>query len=191
MSGGNDPGERDDAELVRRARDGDSGAFARLVGRYQRALTSWAIARCRNLEDADDLVQETFLRAFRGLRRFRDDSRFGPWLFRILANLAADRARRSGREVAWSETDSASYAEPGDGPEDQVLASEIRRALERSLEELPPGRQREVFRMRFVEGMAVREIAGRLGVHSGTVKVHLFRLARRLRGKLNEEGSKA
>jgi RNA polymerase sigma-70 factor (ECF subfamily) len=147
---------------------------------------SKALASTRNVQDADDLVQETFLRAWRRLPEFRDETRFGGWIFRILANLAADRGRKLGREVGGAEELAEATAAHDRGPLDRILAAELGEAVRRGLEELPPGRRREVFRMRFVEGLPLAEIANKLGVHTGTVKVHLFRVARELRQKLRD-----
>ncbi|MCU0223297.1 MAG: RNA polymerase sigma factor [Acidobacteria bacterium] len=177
------PSERDlpDEQLVARARRGDREAFAVLVARYQRPLTGRALASTRKLEDADDAVQETFFRAWQGLPRFREDARFGPWLFRILDNHLADRGRRRGREVPGAEQFAEVLADPAPGADERLVADELATAVRGALDRLPPGRQREVFQLRYEEGLPVNEIAQRLGLHSGTVKVHLFRGARELR----------
>ena len=177
------PPEPDEA-LVARARRGEQDAFAELVTRWQRPLFAKALRNSRNLEDADDLVQETFLRAWRELGRFRDDGAFGGWLLRIMANLLADRGRRRGRETPGAEALAEALPDPGPRPDDELARGELEDALRRALDAIPPGRRREVFRMRFVEGMAVNEIAEALGVHSGTVKVHVFRLVRDLKRRL-------
>ncbi len=174
-------GEPDD-RLVARSRRGDREAFAELVVRWQRPLYARALRSTRNVEDADDLVQETFLRAWQGLRTFREDTRFGAWLLRILANLAADRGRVRGREVPGAEELAIPDARPG--PEAELMAGELAAAVQDAMAAIPPGRKREVFRMRFVEGRPIQDIADQLGVHTGTVKVHLFRLARELRRRL-------
>lgn len=180
--------EPTDAALAAAARGGDRQAFARLVERWQRPLFARALRSTRSVPDADDLVQETFLRAWRHLDRFRNDARFGAWVLQILGHLATDRARRRGREVALPD-DASEVADRRPGPEAQLLAGELERSVREALVVLPAGRQREVFRMRFVEGRPLQEIAQTLGVHTGTVKVHLFRLARDLRKRLRgQEG---
>ncbi len=173
-----------DAELVAGARRGDREAFGQLVERWQRPLFARALRATRSVADADDLVQETFLKAWQGLARFRDDAAFGGWTLRILANLAADRGRRGQRQVELPDEAAAALPDGRPGPEDTLLAGELERAVAGALEAIPDGRKKEVFRMRFVEGRTVNEIAGALGVHSGTVKVHLFRLARDLRRRV-------
>ncbi len=180
-------GESDEA-LVARSRRGDRDAFGELVRRWQRPLFSRALRNTGAISDADDLVQETFLRAWDGVRRIRDDTRFGPWVLRILANLAADRGRRSGREVGGVGPGGIDVVDTAPNPEEELLSAELSELVRRALLQIPPGRQQEMFRKRFVEGRTVREIAREIGVHDGTVKVHLFRLARGLRRRL--EGGK-
>jgi RNA polymerase sigma-70 factor (ECF subfamily) len=177
-------GGDDDVALVRRAKRGDVGAFSELVQRHQRPLMAKALGSTRNVADADDLVQETFLRAWREMGRLRDDTRFGPWLHRVLGNLLVDRGRREGRELGEPEGGFEGTPSCEADPEATVLARELARGLEHALKTIPEGRQREVFRLRYVDGLAIQEIAAKLGVHSGTVKVHLFRTARRLRALL-------
>jgi RNA polymerase sigma-70 factor (ECF subfamily) len=178
------PENEADAPLVARARRGDHQAFATLVARWQRPVFARALRSARNVEDADDLAQETFVRAWQGLDGFRDDGSFGAWVLRILANLAADRGRRRARETLVGEQTFAALPDQRPDPEDELLAGELATAVRDAFAAIPPGRRREVFRMRFVEGRSVQEIADGLGVHSGTVKVHLFRLSRELRRRL-------
>ena len=180
------PSESNDDELVRRARKGDREAYGELVGRYQRPLMAKALRYTRHIEDADDLVQETFLRAWDKLGSFRDETRFGGWLFRILGNLAADRGRRSGREVSGGDELAAAQPSELKGPDEQLLQQEVVARVQEALKTIPEGRKQEVFLMRFVEGLPIHEIADKLGVHSGTVKVHLFRLTRDLRQRYRE-----
>ncbi len=177
------PHDPPDEVLVRRARRGDEGAFAELVRRWQRPLTARALAAAGGVEDADDLVQETFLRAFRELGRLRDPGSFGAWCLSTLRRLAVDRARR-GHPAPVEAAPPEGVPDPAPDPEEDLLAAELRRAVREELAALPPGRQREVFRLRFTEGLPVREIAARLGLHDGTVKVHLFRGTRLLRARL-------
>ena len=174
-----------DLPRVRKARRGDRRAFGELVEKHQRSLTARALALTRRLEDADDLVQETFLRAWKNLRTFREDSRFGTWLFRILNNLAIDRFRVAGREVPGAEERAEAMAALDRGPDEKLLAAEIGRQVREALSAIPPGRRRDVFRLRFVEGLTIRQIAERLGVETGTIKVHIFRTHRQLRKVLD------
>lgn len=169
-----------DQELVRRSLAGDAEAYAELVRRYQRPLMAKALSSTRNVADADDMVQETFTRAWTNLSRCRDAERFGAWLHRILANLLVDRSRRAWREIPVEDSVLDTAAEQP-GPEGLALASELLASVNKALDSLPAGRQREVFRLRYAEGLQIDEIASRLGVHSGTIKVHLFRTMKKLK----------
>jgi len=177
------PGEPDEV-LVARSRRGDPEAFGELVRRWQRPLFARAMRGVHSVEAADDLVQETFLRAWKGLKSFRDEARFGAWTLRILSNLIADRGRAAGREGAPGPALFELARDPAPSPEDVLLAAEFSGMLQAAVATVPPGRQRDVFRMRFIEGRTISEIAREFGVHTGTVKVHLFRLVRDLRSRL-------
>jgi RNA polymerase sigma-70 factor (ECF subfamily) len=177
------PGEPDEV-LVARSRRGDREAFGELVRRWQRPLFARAMRGVHSVEAADDLVQETFLRAWKALKSFRDDARFGAWVLRILSNLTADRGRAAGREAALASVAVELARDPAPSPEDILLAREFSGMLEAAAAAVPPGRRRDVFRMRFIEGRTIDEIARAFGVHTGTVKIHLFRLVRELRARL-------
>jgi RNA polymerase sigma-70 factor (ECF subfamily) len=172
----------DDAKLVDRALTGDQGAFTRLVERHQRWVTVAALRSTRNLEEADDMAQDTFLRAYQSLATWRREAPFRAWLGQILRNRLRDRARSLG--PLPEPLDAA--PEPGSDPEQerQLLDRELLAALRQAYDDLPPGRQREVVRLRFLEGKTLAEIAAALGIQVGTVKIHLFRGARRLRERL-------
>jgi RNA polymerase sigma-70 factor (ECF subfamily) len=177
------PGEPDE-QLVARSRQGDRDAFGELVRRWQRPLFARAMRGAHGVEAADDLVQETFLRAWKGLKHFRGDAQFGAWTLRILSNLLADRGRAGRNEASPEAAMFELVRDPGPNPEEALLATELSGMLHAALTTLPEGRQREVFRMRFVEGRTIQDIAREFGVHTGTVKVHLFRLVRELRARL-------
>jgi RNA polymerase sigma-70 factor (ECF subfamily) len=170
----------DDAQLVDRVLLGDREAFGGLVERHQRWITVVALRATGNLEEADDLAQETFLRAWRSLAGWRREAAFGTWLGHILRNLLRDRGRAASpaTESLEAAADPAADAEQ----ERRLLDREMLEALRRAYEAIPPGRQREVVRMRFLEGRRLDEIAAALGLQVGTVKAHLFRGTQKLRG---------
>jgi RNA polymerase sigma-70 factor (ECF subfamily) len=174
----------DDAKLVDRVLAGSQEDFARLVERHQRWVTVAALRSTRNLEEADDMAQDTFLRAYQSLATWRREAPFRAWLGQILRNRLRDRARTLG--PLPEPLDAA--PEPGSNPEQEqrLLDREMLAALRRAYDEMPPGRQRQVVRMRFLEGRTLAEIAAALGLQVGTVKIHLFRGARRLREQLSE-----
>ncbi len=164
----------DEAFLLARARRGDVAAFEAVVRLHQRRVYAVALRIVRAHDVADDVVQETFLRAYRHLDRFEVDRPFAPWVCRIAANLAVNhvrspRAREEGLPEGHAET-----RDDGPGPLDGILDAEARRVLDEAVAELP-AEQRAVFVLRAVEEMPYGEIAAALGISPGTVMSRLFR----------------
>jgi RNA polymerase sigma-70 factor (ECF subfamily) len=182
----------DEVDLVRAAQRGDQGAFAELVRRYQRAVYRVAYALTRNASDADDLAQETFVRAYQALGRFRSGEPLYPWLARIATNLAFSLFRRRRRRP---ETPLEPLVEAGmqwgvdRDPADDVAERERRRHLQEAFGELKPEHQ-AVLALRVVDELSYEEIASALGVPIGTVMSRLSRarteLKLRLKGKTGE-----
>ena len=174
----------DDATLVDMVLAGEQDAFSQLLERHQRWVTVTALRSTRRLEEADEIAQETFLRAFQALRTWRREGPFQAWLGQILRNRLRDRVRSL--EPLPEPLDAA--PEPSSAPEQErsLLDQEMLSALRQAYEDMPAGRQREVVRMRFLEGKTLAEIASVLGLQVGTVKIHLFRGARRLKEELSE-----
>lgn len=172
----------DDATLVDRVLSGDRNAFGDLVARHQRWITVVALRSLGSLEEADDAAQEVFLRAFRGLGSWRREASLRTWLGHILRNLLRDRRRAAGPPLEPLEA----TPDPGVPPEQErrMLDEEMLAALRDAYEAIPAGRQREVVRLRYLEGRPLEEIARQLGLRVGTVKAHLFRGTRRLESAL-------
>ena len=190
-----------DVDLVARAQDGDQAAFEALVKQYQGKAYAIAYNMCSgDSEEAKELTQEAFLRAFRSLKNFRGKSSFYTWFYRILINTCLDSRRRRNRwegifsfwrrdkhEKASSDEISAQYPDPKehsnpmDALSNKQLAQEIRQALA-SL----PEKQRVVFQLKVLHGMRIREIAKIMGSAEGTVKSHLFRATHFMREALQE-----
>lgn len=180
--------EPTDAELVQRTLRGETAAYNVLVQRYQRPVYSLIYRMIGNAEDAGDLVQETFLRAYGALASFRQDASFLTWLYKIASNLSIDqmRARRSkgalsldveldeGREPAADRTSS---------PEEMVVRGAVSEIVQKAVMNLPE-RYRTVVVMRHLHGMSIEEIAEITKLPSGTVKTHLFRAREMLRERL-------
>jgi RNA polymerase sigma-70 factor, ECF subfamily len=169
----------DEAFLVARARQGDLSAFEEVVRRHQRRVYGVALRIVRSHDVADDVTQETFVRAWRALDRFELGRPFGPWVRRIAANLAVNhvrspRAREEGLPDGHAELPAASP-----GPLHALLDDEARQVLERAIAELPDG-QRAVFVLRAVEEMSYEQIARALSISPGTVMSRLFRARQRL-----------
>jgi RNA polymerase sigma-70 factor (ECF subfamily) len=170
-----DPDER---ALVSAAQSGDRDAFGGLVRLHQKRM--YAVARAIVLvhEDAEDAVQEAFVRAFQALDRFNPDQAFGAWLNRIVANAALDIARRRKVRTTDELRDSVAgtFRDPGE-------ADELRRRLGDALRELPD-RMRSVIVLHDVQGFAHAEIGQMLGIPEGTARSDLHHARQRLRKRL-------
>lgn len=176
----------EEAELLRAAQGGDPAAFSELVRRYQRAVYRVAFALTRNAGDADDLAQETFVRAWQALGRFRVGEPLYPWLARIATNLAFSLFRRRRRRP---ETPLEPLVEAGrqwgveEDPADEVARAERERQLREAFTDLKPEHQ-AVLALRVVEEMSYEAIAATLRVPIGTVMSRLSRARTELRARL-------
>jgi RNA polymerase sigma-70 factor, ECF subfamily len=186
----------DDHALVREAQAGNRLAFEELVRRYDRDVLRLARGLVHTPEDARDLYQESFLRAYRNIERFRFECSFYTWLYRIVTNVCLDHLRRrmvrkEEQAPALEEADGTVHdffdrqAEKGAAanPERVLLGKEIGKRIEGALGELSP-RERMVFEMKHHQGMRLRTIGDVLGTSEETVKNSLFRATRKLRASL-------
>ena len=184
-----------DGELVERARKGDRDAFRELVERYQRKIATLALGMLRNREDALDVVQETFTKAFQSLDRFKGDASFYTWTYRIAVNLCIDHQRREAKmPVASPEPHESGDravdpvallvdgAEQGD-PFQRTLDSEIAGRLSTAIAELTP-EHRAVILLREVDGLSYEEISRVLDRPKGTVMSRLHYARRQLQERL-------
>jgi len=175
--------ERSERDLLEKAQGGNLFAFEEVVRRYQRRVYGVAMRILRRHDVADDVTQETFLRAYQKLESFDTERPFGPWVCRIAANLAISHLRSPvSREEELGEG-SAEEPAPLASPLDAVLESEARERLEAALESLPP-EQRAVFVLRSVEEMSYRDIAQALEIPIGSVMSRLSRAREKLRTAL-------
>jgi RNA polymerase sigma-70 factor (ECF subfamily) len=167
--------------LVDAAREGDSRAFDELVRRTYNDVYNLAMRLTGNEADARDVVQDTYVRAYRALRRFRGDAAFSTWLYRIASNCASSFLSRRSRQRCDSlgEIDVADD-DPEQDPTLLAEASTLRAAVERALDQLPH-RLRAVVVLRDVEDLSHREIAERLGISESATKVRLHRARLALR----------
>jgi RNA polymerase sigma-70 factor (ECF subfamily) len=178
--------EGNDAAAVARARAGDREAFRVLVERHSRNVFRLAFRVTRSEEDAEDVVQETFLKAYRNLPRFSGQSRFSTWIHSIATNCAIDQLRRRASRQAETrsvEADTSLAAAPDATPERAYFGSEIGRRVARSLERLSV-MERTAFVLRHFEGRTIAEIGRALGVRSGAAKNCVFRAVAKLREDL-------
>ena len=177
----------EDAELARRAREGDDDAYEDLVKRYGPIAFRVAWLVTRDPDEAQDAAQEAFVKAYYALPRFRPDLPFRPWLLRIVANEARNRARSGRRrERLTLRVAAVSDGDAAPSPETAALAQEDRTALVAALNRLEP-RDREVIGYRFLLGLSEAETAEVLDVRLGTAKSRLSRAMAKLRRVLEVE----
>ncbi|MEX2374480.1 MAG: RNA polymerase sigma factor [Dehalococcoidia bacterium] len=178
-------------ELIALVRKRDEAAVRTLVARYNRHLFRIARGLVRDDNEAEDIVQETYVRAFTGLHRFRGDAAFSTWITRIALNEAYGRLRRKGPTVAISEIESAVHSDGGQvimfrppilNPESETGREQVRMILERAIDQVPEP-FRMVFILRDLEGHSTDEAAAILSIKPETVKTRLFRARRLMRTK--------
>ena len=190
---------RTDEELVARATAGDLDSFNQLVLRWERPIYALAYRTLGREEDARDVVQEAFLRAFRGLRGFKGQAKFSSWLYRITLNLCRDwirRERRAPIAQVPEGTDPIDLADrqasPAESVEELVSRREMSKAVSQAMAELPE-EQRTAILMKEYHGLTFQEIADALDCPLSTVKTRLYQglsvLRRRLERRQAEEAS--
>jgi RNA polymerase sigma-70 factor (ECF subfamily) len=184
-----------ESDLVSRAAAGDGAAFEVLMRRYNQLLFRTARSILKGDADAEDAVQEAYLRAWRALGSFRSESRLSTWLVRIVTNEALGRLRRTSAQVipleaAMTSPDSGTQAAltdaPDRGPEQSALRAEVRKIVETRIDLLPEV-YRTVFMLRAVEEMSVEDVAQALDIPEATVRTRFFRARGLLREGLASE----
>ena len=166
--------EPSDGECARRAQAGDRTAYSILVRRHQAALHRHLSRMVGSGEDALDLTQEAFVRAWQALPQWEPDAQFRTWLFRIASNAALDVLRRRATVRFEPLDETFESADPGAGPERLAQAAQELRRLEAALARLAP-EHREILLLREVEDMSYEEIGRVLGIAEGTVKSRIAR----------------
>jgi RNA polymerase sigma-70 factor, ECF subfamily len=170
----------EDGELVATTLRGDSGAFATLVERYDRAVYHLAYRTLHDVEEARDVAQEAFFKAFRSLHTFKPGSKFSTWIFAIAYHACCDRLNRRKR---YSNEELPDAPDAGPGPEAQAIALDQARRLRDAIDRLPE-KYRTVITLYHLQGQQYEEIATVLDLPMGTVKTHLFRAKEQLRRML-------
>jgi RNA polymerase sigma-70 factor (ECF subfamily) len=176
--------------ILARARQGDSEAFRLLVERHSRNAFRLAFRMTANEQDAEDVVQESLIKAYRHLGRFETRADFGTWLYRIVANCAVDmiRGRQSRQKQTWPqpfEQSMSARASDLPGPERLAESAEVERRVAAALDALSP-LERAAFALRHYEGRTTGEISRALGVGTSAAKQAVFRAVRKLRVELHE-----
>lgn len=181
-----------DTELALALKAGDAAAFDELVRRHQGRVYAVAYRLMNNREDALDVAQESLVKAYRKIGTWEPTGGFVPWLLRLTSNQGIDHLRRRKRqrtvpldEAFVPDTEGAAVEPMVPGTERQVRANEIDARVREALAVLSPT-QHTVFTLRHYEGLQLAEIAEQLGCTVGSVKVHLFRALKKLRGVLED-----
>ena len=182
--------------LVEAAQDGDQGAFAELVRRYDRSVLRIALRLLPSSEDAQDAYQDAFIKAYRRLDTFRFQCRFHTWLYRIATNVCLDHLRRrkarpefgvfeADHETGRSPLQLAADPRPTSSPEQMLGSEEISRRIKVALDTLSD-RERLVFTLRHHEGMRLRQIGEACSMSEESAKQCLFRATKKLRKELQD-----
>jgi RNA polymerase sigma-70 factor (ECF subfamily) len=182
----------DEATLIAQAQAGDRAAFETLVRMHDRSVLRLALRLMRTEDEARDIYQESFLKAYRSLGQFRGEASFGTWLQRIVTTVCLDHLRRRAGQPEAASFGNVSSFEPHDDhpdhdPERALARREIRRRIAAALAALA-ARERMVFVLRHDQGLRLRAIAELLGTTEDTVKNSLFRAHRHLREALGDLG---
>ena len=182
--------------LVQRIQSGDSDACAVLMDAYQNQVYHLALRTVGNPEDAADMTQEAFLRAYRAIGSFRGDSKLSVWLYRLTQNVCIDFLRSKGRRPTVSltveneedEVQELDVADDRFDPEEQYQRKALRDAVRRGLDALPE-EYRAILVLREISGLSYAEIGERLQLEEGTVKSRLFRARKKLCEFLQRDGN--
>jgi RNA polymerase sigma-70 factor, ECF subfamily len=182
-----------DVELVRVAQEGSASALRLIVRRHNQRLYRVARAIVRDDTEAEDVLQEAYLSAFRSLANFRADARLSTWLTRIVANKAITRLHRENTlpldaldKIDWLQAEVVGMPHLDVDPERSATRGQVRKLLEKAIDNLPAP-FRIVFVMRMVEQLSVKETASSLGVPEETVKSRLHRAKKLMREQLQTE----
>ena len=182
--------DKPDQLLVEQTQTGHLEAFGPLVKKYQRKIYQIAYHFTRNVDEANDLAQEVFLKAFRVLPNFESSATFYTWLYRIAHNAGIDYVRRESNRPEYLFSNNFPTDESSIHPQvtntqivTEAEASEIQDLIKQAVAELSP-RQQQVFVLRYYQDLPLREIGEMMGLQTGTIKSHLFKALRNLRQQL-------
>ena len=185
-----------EAAIVRKVLGGDANAFETLVLEYEKNVYNIALCMTGNSEDAADMTQEAFIKAYNSLQSFRGDSKFSVWLYRIVSNVCLDFLRSKNRRPTVSlsvedddgEDAQLDVADESQSPELLLDRKLTRDSVRRGLDSLPPD-YRQILLLREIQGLSYDEIAQALSLEVGTVKSRIFRARKRLCTFLIDDGN--
>lgn len=166
--------------LIEAAKTGHADAFARLISPHRRRIYAVCFDLTGSHDDAQDIAQETFIKAYKGLPNFSANAAFSTWLYRIAVNAWIDHRRRNARHESWDGVEPEEIHDTAARPDVRADSAIMAEHIGRAVEQLSP-QQRAVFVLRHYHELALAEIATSLGVTEGTVKTLLFRALKRLR----------
>ena len=173
-----------DYQLVQRAIAGDDTAFEALVRDNQRMVYALALRVLRNPTDAEDVAQETFIKAYRSLESFRSDGKFSTWVYRITYNAAIDHIRKRRDEVELADWDGA---DDSGTPEQSAIRGETSRQIHNAMKQLP-AQYREALQLFYFAGKKYREVAEIMDLPINTVKTYIHRGKKELLNIVKSEG---
>ncbi|MFA6470555.1 MAG: RNA polymerase sigma factor [Candidatus Latescibacterota bacterium] len=180
----------EDIELVRRFKKGNESAFTEIVNRYNKRLLNTAKVILNNEDDAMDLTQEAFVKAYFNMKGFREDSSLYTWLYRIVYNLCISHLRRKKiiSFISFDHDDEVmEFHSSEPGPEKEYERKELRRSVIKAVDALP-FKQRTVFTLKQIDGLTHGEIAEIMGITEGAVKASYFHAIRKLQCMLKNHG---
>lgn len=186
----------DELHIISRVLDGDTNAFSALVTEHQSLVYNLALRTLGNAHDAEDMAQEAFIRAYSSLDKFRGDSKFSVWLYRLTSNICIDFLRSKNRRPTSSltamgennEAEEIPIIDEKSSPQTILETREMRESLNRGLDTLSY-EYREILILREIEGLSYDEIAEKLKIEAGTVKSRIFRARKKLCEFLEQDGN--
>ena len=187
--------EVSEKKIIEKVLGGDANAFEELVLKYEKTVYNLALRMVGDRDDASDMTQETFIKAYGSLSSFRGDSKFSVWIYRIATNVCLDFLRSKSRkqQVSLTVSDDDEDAQldipdPSSAPEQQLMQKISMQSVEEGLKTLPD-KQRQILVMRELGGMSYAEIGKALSLEEGTVKSRIFRARKRLCTFLLDSGN--
>jgi RNA polymerase sigma-70 factor (ECF subfamily) len=177
----------DEKELIQKAKQGNLYFFEQLVKRYQKKIYRLAFRMTKDHDSADDIAQETFVKAFTSIRSFKEEHSFYPWIFRICINLSINYLKRKKFVLSESEIQPQKLEEKKtvSDPMNQLIRNELKDKINSSIDQLPPP-FKAVFILKVYEELSYEEIAQTLNISVGTVMSRLFRARERLQRSLKD-----
>ncbi len=185
-------------EIIRKVLGGDANAFEELVLRHEKTVYNIALRMTGSEDDAADMTQETFIKAYNNLSSFKSDSKFSTWIYRITTNVCLDflraKSRRPQVSLTVADADDDSFEQqleipdPADDPEQQLMKKLSMQSLNDGLRRLPD-KQRQILVMRELGGLSYAEIGKALSLDEGTVKSRIFRARKNLCAFLIKDGN--